>query len=259
MNFLESLNTTKLDFTNLVVIPNGGSNIIGLNFALSPKDFLKYAKEDLYTRDARGVINSISNAKRAIDCQVDCLLSCFGIDYDKPHKSTEGFVSCFNFDDDISYKLKIIQCLNLAPSFIISKYRNLRNKLEHLYQLPLIVEAKEAVDIAELFIRSIEGYYGGLTNYFHITDINNYIDEYSFRNGYDFSYDPENKKLNLLEIIDGNRHNIIEIDVANPEFLGFIRLMNSIDDEFELTESFKVIAKLINHPTPAKHIKVYQK
>ncbi|WP_227785309.1 hypothetical protein [Hymenobacter sp. BT770] len=101
------------------------------------------------------------------------------------------------------------------------------------------------------------------TNEFYITDDKHYQKEYNafhekFDSGYLFSYELGESKIELREIYAGNRDNILLIHNTEPEFFGFIRLMNSIDDDFELTNSFKVIAQLINHPIPTKHVDVVQ-
>jgi len=256
MTFKDSLNKTKLDLTKLIIIPDSGSGGFDSEFEISPKDFLRYSKEDLNSGNDRGIINALSNAKRAIDCLIDDILSYYGVDYLNISKSFEPFVNYFEFKDDIPYKLKIIQSLNLAPGFIIAKYRNLRNKLEHLYKIPSYDEVKEAIDIAELFIRSIEGHFGSNLDSFIITDGQNFISDFDFKTGYNFFFQRKQKSICLNEILSGKRANEVLISINDPLYWGFIRLMNSTNDEFELTESFKIISTLINHPIPTKHINV---
>jgi hypothetical protein len=258
MTFQESLNSINLDLSKLVVIPSGGENWFNSKFEIDPKDFLKYAKEDLQLGSDRGAVNGLSNAKRAIDCQIDEVLCRLDIDYQSLPSCLENFIKYFDFKEDISFKLKIIQGLNLAPGLIISKARTLRNKLEHYYKIPTINEVKEAIDIADLFIRSIDGKRKSQINDFYITDKNNFIQDFEFKKGYEFYFNPKQQTLTLYEYISDKRASKIDISNTRPEFYGFIRLMNSIDDEFELTESFKIIARYINHPMPAKHINVEQ-
>jgi len=263
MTFRESLALTKLDLSKLIIIPSGGGGGFSCDFDISPKDFLRYAKEDLNGSEGRNTINALSNAKRAIDCQIDDILLNLGLDYHKLPKSVEVFVKCLEFKDDISFKLKIISALNLAPSFLVSKTRIIRHKLEHYYKVPSIEETKEAIDIADLFIRSIDGIVRIPTNEFYITDQENYRMEQNthheyFEKGYYFDFDSKSKNVELSILLPENRERSVIINNDSPEFYGFIRLMFSIDDEFELTESFKIISQLINHPIPIKHIKVEQ-
>ena len=258
MTFKESLQKTKLDLTKLVLIPSGGSSGFYSEFDISPKEFLKFAKEDLLSNESRSPINALTNSKRAIDCQIDEVLCRLGIDYLALPDSLHTFVRHFKFEDDISFKLKIIQCLNLAPGLIINKARSLRNKLEHSYVKPTIYEVKEAIDIADLFIRSIDGKHNNQTNEFCITDEKNHVRDFEFKLGYDIDFEPDKKILKIFESDSGKRKGQIKSTNNDPEFYGFIRLMNSIDDPIELIESFKVIVQLIDHPINEKYIGIRQ-
>jgi len=257
--FKDSLKSIKLDLTKLILIPSGGYMDLNNEFEINPKDFYRYAKEDLYSATDRGVINAISNAKRAIDCQIDEVLFTLGIDLTKKTDSLEAFLKIIEINSDIPYKLKIIQALNIAPGLIITKYRNLRNRLEHFYKIPTIDEVKEAIDIADLFIRSVEGQFKGLTTEFDITDANNFIKDFEYKAGYELIYIEDENYFSIYEKMSGKRANEIIMTPDNLEFYGFIRLMHSIDDEFEMVESFKIIARLIEHPIPQKHISMKQR
>lgn len=104
----------------------------------------------------------MSNAKRAIECQIDSIISILGYDYklfDKRNSyiETKKFINEF-FDEDsvdgLTDRIKFLQILNITPTFLISKIRNLRNQVEHEYIIPSYQEVKEAVEITELFIHS---------------------------------------------------------------------------------------------------------
>lgn len=47
-------------------------------FELSPNHFLRFAKSDLNLKTKRSTVNALSNAKRAIECQVDEILYVLG-------------------------------------------------------------------------------------------------------------------------------------------------------------------------------------
>ncbi len=144
---LRLLQEIRIDLTNTIIIPQGGSYYIENIFELMPKDFLRFAKMDFKLKDDRGIINSLTNAKRAIDCQVDEIFEKCGITINDFDYEIKEFIKLFELDDDIPLKLKFIHALNLAPSNLISKTRNIRNKLEHSYRKPTISEAKEALDL----------------------------------------------------------------------------------------------------------------
>src|ERR1019366_719242 len=63
-----------------------GSTELAFEFELMPDDYLRFAEEDVKARNKRGRVNAISNAKRAIDCQVHGLLSIFFEDYSEINK-----------------------------------------------------------------------------------------------------------------------------------------------------------------------------
>ncbi|ACD51596.1 hypothetical protein DVV91_12315 [Clostridium botulinum] len=135
-----------------------------INFDLTPEDFLEFAKEDYRNLDNRGLVGVLSNSKRAIDCQVDWIISYLGFDYlnfnEKNYPNIKKVINDFekdiSYDNTISFKLMFIQALEIAPTFLISKIRKFRNRLEHEYIVPKENEAKEAIEIAELFINATQ-------------------------------------------------------------------------------------------------------
>ena len=44
------------------------------DFNISPDEFINYAKKDIVLADKHGLVNAMSNAKRAIECQADTVL-----------------------------------------------------------------------------------------------------------------------------------------------------------------------------------------
>jgi hypothetical protein len=258
---LNILKSSKLDLTKLYLIPEGGSELQKSTFEISPKDFLRFAKQDLKEGNEKGFINSLTNSKRAIDCQVDNAMESLGIKSQNFNPEFKEFVKLFDFEEDIPIKLKIIHSINLAPSLIISKTRTLRNKLEHIYQKPKLSEVKEALDVADLFIRSVEGkLYIVLTEFF-ITDEKNHCEESGWKvfTNLDFSFNSEelNFKISLKE--DRNSNKTIEdvvINAMDKEFCGLLGLMISNNDEVEVEDSLKALLKFIGHPIPSEKVSV---
>ena len=248
---LEALKYSKLDLTELYLIPSSGSSSIEQIFDISPKDFLRFAKEDLQEDNERGFINSISNAKRAIDCQIDEVIEKLASDSNDFTPLVKDFLKYFEFELDIPIKLQIIHALNFAPSLIISKSRTLRNKLEHIYQKPNIQEVKEALDVADLFLRSVTGKLIMIWDDFEIVDGKSDT-EIKFL----FNLSKRNFKLVI------SKKNIIEktyfIGLDNLEYWGLLRLMLSIDDDVEIKETFKILMKQICHPIPLEKVNICQ-
>lgn len=263
---LSILKSTKIDFTKTVVIFQGGSGGIDY-FELKPKDFIRYAKEDFKLGSKKGLVNSITNAKRAIDCQIDTVLRYFGVDFDKIPKESEELIKQSDLSkSDLPHKLKLIQTLKFAPSGLTSKARTLRNRLEHYYHVPNEKEIEESIEIAELFIMSCEGktkmvdddFVLSSTDYSYKTshaDIPTYlIDKQS--NQIRIRFDYKEKRIEIEPMIDKVNRRRIYFDQSNAEFYFIIRLINSLDDELDFIESLKMLLEYIEHPLPSKLIKI---
>jgi hypothetical protein len=156
------LKKLKIDWTNFLILESSRSYDDKIKFDISPKDFLSFAKQDFNLSNRHGMINALCNAKRAIDCQVDWILVYLGYDYLKfnqeAHPNIKDIIDQYESENeklnDIPFKLKFIQAMGIAPLFLVSKIRLLRNKLEHEYFLPKKEEVKEALEVAELFINA---------------------------------------------------------------------------------------------------------
>lgn len=254
--FLTLLKETKINVTKAKFLAHGGQTGGCCKFDFSPKDFLRFAKEDLKEKGDRGIVNSLVNSKRAIDCQIDEAFQNCGINNNDFNPNIKKFISYFELNDDIPIKLKAIHALNLAPSILISKTRNLRNKLEHYYQKPSIEEAKEAVDIADLFIRSVDGRFKSLITECSITDEMSYNSNHlKYEKEIIFNY---NVAKPSFKAWSRERAEPIIIDVNDIEYYALLRLMFSIDDGFELEESFKVLLAQIEHPIPTQKVGIIQ-
>jgi hypothetical protein len=55
----------KLNWSDLYVSPDSGGYDCYI-FGMTPEDFLTFAKVDFFKADARGLVNALSNAKRAV-------------------------------------------------------------------------------------------------------------------------------------------------------------------------------------------------
>lgn len=262
--FLQLLNDLKIDLTNARIIASGGLLGSETDFELNPQDFLNFAKLDIKENTQKGYINSLTNSKRAIDCQVDEAFFKCGIDYVDFNFKDTRLIDFFCDNKDLPIKLKIIHSLNLAPSGLISKTRNLRNKLEHNYRKPEIEEVKEAVEIADLFIRSVNGMFKSLCTEFTLGDeksesFDKEIESEYFTKGISFQFDLDKPKFILYPFNSKDKFDEIKFDINDIEYLGFLRLMFSIDNDVELENSLKGLLNQIGHPIPVEKIKLTQK
>ncbi len=112
---------------------------------VTPNQYLEFAEKDLRLGSIRGLVNSLTNSKRAIDCQIYNLLLSLGIP--EPYS--------------FPARMERLQGLGLVAPQIIKKIGQLRNVLEHKYYKPSRPEVEDAVDIASLFIAMLKPYFAG--------------------------------------------------------------------------------------------------
>lgn len=116
-----------------------GSSIKGLSrpFDLTASSFLKFAELDLQSELPHKFVNALSNAKRAIDCQIECILATIGIKLP---------------DIDFPEKLNILNEIGLMSPALLQKINRERNLLEHEFVNPTPEKVSDALDVATLFI-----------------------------------------------------------------------------------------------------------
>jgi len=78
MKLKDLIQKADLDWSKLIVHLESDFISFSHEFPLDPKDFLTFAKKDFFAADTRGLVNALSNAKRAIDCQTDSILIALG-------------------------------------------------------------------------------------------------------------------------------------------------------------------------------------
>lgn len=112
----------------------------------SPKEFLKFASEDIKEPTTeRGKANSLSNCKRAIDCQFDSLIKQLGY-----------FPLCRRKKWHFPKKIDFIRKSGIIAPRILEKINKLRNKLEHEFKVPSKADVEDALDVALLFVSYAE-------------------------------------------------------------------------------------------------------
>lgn len=116
-----------------------GSSIRGLErpFDITPNSFLKFAELDTQSGLSHNFVNALSNVKRAIDCQIECIFATTGI---------------IMPDIDFPEKLNILNEIGLVSPTLLKKINRERNLLEHEFINPASEKVLDALDIATLFI-----------------------------------------------------------------------------------------------------------
>jgi len=111
---------------------------------IKPFQYLEFARQDLSDGiESRNLINSLSNAKRALHLQVETIAQGYG--YKKLKRSPK-----------FPAKLEFLGEIGIATPSIISKLNALRNKVEHDYIVPEVDQIKDYCDIVELFLHATE-------------------------------------------------------------------------------------------------------
>src|SRR5439155_10447488 len=155
--FIESAN---LDWREIYFNPDTGTSL-SYDFPLMPADFIEFAKADVALGSTRGLVNALSNAKRAVDCQADIFTLAIGFDPDKLKKQLGALAFTgsgrIQTQQDVPLKFRLLQDLGVATPAIVARMRKLRNALEHDYRKPRRNEVSDAIDIAELFVQACEG------------------------------------------------------------------------------------------------------
>jgi len=199
---------------------------IETDFDIKPNEFLKYARLDLKANYDHHLINSLTNIKRAIDCQIDSIFIGLGINTKKSETENWSFPE----------KIDILNRLGIVSPEILRNINQRRNDLEHRYSKPGEVEVKDALDTAFLFIKYTEKYLnampyeGSLREYGNVDSILSVELDYKNRK-FRFEYKDYSKDLNSVK----NTY-VKEIPETNrEEYLKYLKWFLQITDmEYQL-------------------------
>jgi hypothetical protein len=136
-SFFEQIN---IDPSSYYIELDTGSSILEMDpkrFEIEPRQFLEYAYSDFELEGNHGLINALSNVKRAIESQSEVIHFSLGIPYE--NLSFPG-------------KMENIQKMGFSPSVILKHINKIRVDLEHFYKIPDYERVEDAVQIAQLFL-----------------------------------------------------------------------------------------------------------
>ncbi|GGK74636.1 hypothetical protein ACD591_06965 [Rufibacter glacialis] len=258
MTLLDLVLKVKINFKEGYIQPtNGGA--LRHNFEISPKEFLSFSKQDFKIDDKRGRVNALSNAKRAIDCQIDKIFWCFGMDPAKYPDAVNLFIKSSNnvsSRKDIKPQLMFLQAMGFAPASIIANTRNLRHKLEHYYKAPSYEQVSEAIDLAELFISATDS---KLVRWDYIITDNENLEN----DGVKVKFDADNYLFKIYEYrkkgdstLSTDREEDITFKNNQVEFFHLMKIATSLDYETDIQEALVDLLEFIKHPIPKQHIRI---
>jgi hypothetical protein len=248
----------KLDYTNLSIGAHDNVNF-RFSFPVMPFDYLNYAQKDMSENNQKGLINALSNGKRSIDCLIEVVLRSLHIDPNNIERAALDFCADVLSDKEKDIKptsLRLFCALGFAPSFMISEVRNLRNKVEHEFQIPNELDVIRALEVSELLINNVKA-----KEVFSSTiDISDVKRHENAGDGYITGiYFEEDYKTNDFKISGQDRNNSeIEyyFNTKEPEYYYLLRAMFVADhDREKLTNTIYKLIKILDVKTPNQFVK----
>lgn len=198
---------------------------------VTPPEYLKFAETDLSVGGRHGYVNALSNAKRAIDCQVTNILQGFGL----------------SIPNQFPAKLEKISALGLVAPRIVKKIVRLRNLLEHEFHNPNMSEVEDAVDIATLFIQATrQAFSNGIVTSLWVADeastnhqaikrtktktiVNNKSPKFTFACGIFAKFETESRTLSLLLVHENKKVGEVTFLNTDKRIIPLLQFLGAIE------------------------------
>jgi len=110
-----------------------------------PSEYIRFAQKDIEGFDKRSIVNALSNAKRALECQIDSLMLAMGL---------RSIAKRLN----VPKKLELLNDISVIAPPILRKINKHRNEMEHAYTCPDHGLIMDFVDIVSLFLEATKGH-----------------------------------------------------------------------------------------------------
>lgn len=227
---LNAISLLNLQKETATLIPKGG-DWLDYDFETNPEDFLERAEQDYEIGGSATSLNSITNSKRAIRCQIDKVLNSLGFDATSMK---------------IKQKVSLLNNLGILAPRILRKVDNPRNLLEHEYKSPSLQEVEDALDLAALFIEATNRSIKPIGSDFSIaTDGDVYPEPYNcHKNELIFHFSSDSKKFKIWpekrffkhpnsQVLSAKKIDIIFITPKEPIFADLIRIAVNIEKTCE--------------------------
>ena len=126
---------------------SSGSDINIPVYDISAEELLVFAENAIISGTKEGVVNAISNLKRALDYEMDMFLECINLKriFDKKNLKFEK-------------KTQFLADIGLFPIQSINKLNMMRNKLEHEYRMPEISDLHTYYELVWSVVKIVELY-----------------------------------------------------------------------------------------------------
>lgn len=231
------ISTLGIDSTRAIILPSGG-DYLHHSFDVNPEDFLEQAELDYESGGNAALLNSITNAKRAIRSQIDEALYYLGFDAKKMK---------------IQRKIELLREIGIIAPRILRKVDDSRNLLEHEYITPKIQEVEEALDLANLFVEAMSR--GILGSEFVMGNEDEFIEDTveDFLNRIIFQFDVKNKffKVSGNRAIPSSQSSPVteytwlkdNVVIANPDpmYIHVLRMAIAVEKDYETRKKKAVL------------------
>ena len=150
---MESITKLK-DMTQFILQTNeierdgsNGSEISIPIYDISSEEFLYFAENAIASETKEGIVNAVSNLKRALDCEMDMFFESINLKriFDKRNLKFEK-------------KTQFLANIGLFPIQTINKLNFMRNKLEHEYKTPEIYDLHTYYELVWSVVKILDLY-----------------------------------------------------------------------------------------------------
>jgi len=206
---------------------------------VTPKEYLEYADKDLLHADTRGLVNALSNAKRAINCQITSLLTVLGL-------QNAG---------DLQEKFQRFEEIGILASRVSKKINKLEGLLENQFSKPCLDDAENAIDIATLFVEATDKVFQQYMDSWWVTKkgckkrsgthrykegnktfiVNDSLPQTAYSDGLYIQYDQESGDYGVWGYLDGSE--IFEAEVSCGSALDIELIKCSILTPYNASDS----------------------
>jgi hypothetical protein len=240
--------------------------ILDFRYPLTPKFFLNSARDDFKDKSARGLVNALTNAKRAIDCQTDSFLSAIGYTPKGLEKQLGKTVieGLLKFAENPGQPLKflVLESLGIVTPGIVNRVRDVRHLLEHQYKKPSAKAVKDAIDVAALYLSACNG-----AMHTFLQDVHIGCDKYKHPLHGEFVFDaaiwislenyndPVHINIHFFNSGDSERADI-NVSPSDPCYLALLRVLFAVRSEENVEQAIAFLAKCAGFEIPNGKVKV---
>lgn len=192
---------------------SSGHNITFPDFELLPTHYLEFADKSLEHKDSCHLINCVTHLKRAAECEIDTFLYACNL-YKVLEKKNLGFDTKLNFIKDIG----------IFNSRTLSRFNSIRNKIEHEYVVPDIVDIDVYYDLVSALVELLEG---AMFILCHVSELDFYFEKEEKTIGqFKIKYNYEKPSIEVFWELDDKKEKLsADFKDNRLEFIYFFKVL----------------------------------